>query len=69
MYDSLFRYLPYKSLLISLVEFSTFFAKQRVAKASQGLIPPPFLITFQYVFELNLLQIYTPKVYLPTFYK
>ena len=26
--------------------------KQRVAKASKGLIPPPFLITIQYMFEL-----------------
>ena len=25
---------------------------RRVAKASQGLIPPPFFITFQYVYEL-----------------
>jgi len=25
---------------------------QRVAKVSKGLIPPPFLITDQYVFEL-----------------
>jgi hypothetical protein len=26
--------------------------EQRVAKVSKGLIPPPFLITIQYVFEL-----------------
>jgi hypothetical protein len=31
--------------LSNLVEFSTFFAGQRVAKASTGLIPLPFLIT------------------------
>ncbi len=35
------------------VEFSTFsILELRVAKASQGLFPPPFLITIQYVFEL-----------------
>jgi len=27
--------------------------EQRVAKVSKGLIPPPFLITIQYVFELS----------------
>ena len=31
--------------LQSQVEFSTFFDRQRVAKASTGLIPQPFLIT------------------------
>jgi len=35
------------------IERSTFFAGQRVAKASQGLFPPPFLITFQKVYELQ----------------
>jgi hypothetical protein len=33
--------------------------EQRVAKASKGLIPPPFLITIQNVFELR--EVNIPK--------
>ncbi len=35
------------------IEFSTFFVRQRVAKASSGLLPPPFSITYQNEFELR----------------
>ncbi len=44
---------PYSFVILPLegVECSTF-SKSRVAKASKGLFPPPFLITIQYVFEL-----------------
>lgn len=36
------------------VECSTFFVKQRVAKASMGLFPRPFFITiFKKVYELR----------------
>jgi len=36
-----------------LVECSTYFLSERVAKVSTGLIPPPFLITFHSVVKLR----------------
>jgi len=39
--------------------------EQRVAKVSKGLIPPPFLITIQYMFELCKAQIKGRNFYKP----
>ncbi len=53
-----------------MIECSTFFVKeQRVAKVSKGLFPPPFLITFQYVFELLNGKYIAGKLEYNTFFK
>ena len=59
---------PQKMTCTNQVEFSTFSVIPRVAKVSQGLVPPPFLITFQNKLELYKYKYCFIKIKIPNYF-